>query len=216
MLGREASTWANGGVSLDYAYGTGMVLYNGSDELILVDSNYVEVDRVEWDDGATFPDPAGASMSLVDPTYDNAEGASWCVSGGSYGIGERGTPGAGNQCGPACYPEGLLVTVTATPDTLWPPNGKLVLVSTDVIIENEEPGTEVHLVGVTSSDDDPSSNRFPDIVIIDDFTFELRAERYGWGNGRTYTITYEVTTLCGAAEQFSATVLVPHDQARFS
>ncbi len=212
VLGREPSRWANGGVSLDYAYGTGMVLYNGSDELILVDSNYVEVDRVEWDDGATFPDPAGASMSLIDSSRDNSVGASWCVSGGSYGIGDHGTPGATNECGPVCYPDGLSVVVTATPDTLWPPNGKLVPVTTEVVIDNQEPGTIVQLVDVVSSEDDAASDRSPDIVIIDDFTFELRAERYGWGDGRTYTITYEVTTPCGASERFSATVEVAHDQ----
>jgi hypothetical protein len=212
VLGREGSTWANGGVSLDYAYGTGMVLYNGSDELVLIDSNYVEVDRVEWDDGATFPDPVGASMSLIDPAFDNLDGGSWCVSGGSYGVGESGTPGAANECGPACYAEGLSVTVTASPDILWPPNGKLVQVSTEVTIENEEPGTMVQLVDVVSSDDDPSTNRFPDIVIIDDFHFELRAERYGWSDGRVYTITYEVVTPCGESERFSTTVSVVHDQ----
>jgi hypothetical protein len=102
--------------------------------------------------------------------------------------------------------------VTATPDTLWPPNGKLVPVTTEVVIDNQEPGTIVQLVDVVSSEDDAASDRSPDIVIIDDFTFELRAERYGWGDGRTYTITYEVTTPCGASERFSATVEVAHDQ----
>ncbi|MGA9597137.1 MAG: lamin tail domain-containing protein [Acidimicrobiia bacterium] len=211
-MGRQGSIWANGGVSLDYAYGTGMVLYNGSDEIVLVDSNYIEVDRVEWDDGATFPDPVGASMSLIDPTADNSAGGNWCVSGGGYGSGERGTPGEPNRCAPTCYPGGLSVTVTATPDTLWPPNGKLVGVTTNVVIADEEPGTLVRLVDVVSSEDDPYSNRYPDIVIIDDYTFELRAERYGYGEGRVYTITYEVITPCGESEQFSTTVSVAHDQ----
>lgn len=211
VMGREGSAWSNGGVTIDYAYGTGMVLYNGYDELVLVDSNYVEVDRVEWDDGATFPDPVGASMSLIDPDLDNLEGASWCVSGGSYGSGERGTPGTANECGSACYPDGLSVTVAATPDTLWPPNGKLVEVTTEVIVTDEEPGTVVELVEVTSNEDN-DWDWYPDIVIIDDHTFELRAERYGWGDGRVYTITYQVTTPCGGSEQFSTTVAVAHDQ----
>ena len=189
-----------------------MVLYNGSDELILVDSNYVEVDRVEWDDGATFPDPVGASMSLIDPASDNSDGANWCISGGSYGVGEQGTPGAVNQCGAVCYPGGLSVTVTATPDMLWPPNGRLVEVTTEVVVADEEPGTEVRLVDVVSNEDDPTSNRYPDIVIIDDYTFELRAERYGYGEGRVYTITYEVVTPCGESETVSTTVTVAHDQ----
>ncbi len=212
VLGRDASTWANGGVTIDYAYDTGMVLYNADDELILIDSNYVEVDRVEWDDGVSFPDPVGASMSLTDPGLDNAVGANWCISGGSYGSGERGTPGAANQCGPACYVDGLQVTVTATPDVLWPPNGRLHHVTTEVTILDEEPDTLVRLVDVVSDEAESDNNRHPDIVIIDDFNFELRAERNGWEDGRVYTITYEVTTPCGGVEAFATTVVVPHDQ----
>ena len=212
VMGREGSVWSNGGVSLDYEYGTGMVLYNGSDELVLVDPNYVEVDRVEWDDGRTFPDPVGASMSLIDPDSDNAVGANWCVSAGSYGSGEGGTPGAENKCSPACSMDDATVTVTATPDTLWPPNGKMHQVETEVVVEGAEPGTMVHLVDVVSSENDPPANRYPDIVVVDDFHFELRAERDGYGDGRVYTITYEVILPCGVSETFSTTVTVPHDQ----
>ncbi len=213
VMGRNASIWANGGVVVDYAYDTGMVLYNADDELILVDSNYVEVDRVEWDDGVSFPDPLGASMSLTDPSVDNSLGANWCISGGAYGYGERGTPGAPNECGPACYVDGLQVTVTATPDTLWPPNGRLHQVTAAVVIADEEPDTVVSLVDVVSDEAESKKNRkCPDIVIIDDYNFELRAERNGWEDGRVYTITYEVTTSCGGTETFSTTVVVPHDQ----
>lgn len=212
VMGREGSTWSNGGVSLDYEYGTGMVLYNASDELVLVDSNYVEVDRVEWDDGRTFPDPVGASLSLADPAADNAIGANWCISAGIYGSGERGTPGAENECSPACSIDGVTVTVTATPDTLWPPNGRLHPVETEVVVSGAEVGTVVTLVDVTSNESDPESNRYPDIVIVDDFHFELRAERYGYGDGRVYTITYEVVLPCGAGDTFSTTVSVVHDQ----
>jgi hypothetical protein len=50
-----------------------------------------------------------------------------------------------------------------------------------------------------------------DIVIIDDFTFDLRAERSGMGDGRVYTITYEATDSCGNSILASATVTVPRD-----
>lgn len=217
VLGRSGNTSANGGVNLDYAYGTGMVLYNAADELVLIDSNHVEVDRVEWDDGATFPDPVGASMSLIEPALDNSFGANWCVSGPQYGNGERGTPGAANDCGPACYVDGLTVTVTATPDELWPPNGRLRRVATQVEIAAEEAGTLVRLVSVISDEEDFKKNKkCPDIVLIDDYNFKLRAERNGYGDGRVYTITYEVTTACGQSETFSTTVEVPHDQGHRS
>ena len=48
-----------------------------------------------------------------------------------------------------------------------------------------------------------------DIVIVDDDTFQLRAERAGSGDGRVYTITYEVTDACGNSTLASATVNVP-------
>lgn len=215
VLGRSGNTSVNGGAEIDYAYGSGMVLFNGADELVLVDSNYVEVDRIEWDDGASFPDPVGASMSLIDPGLDNSQGSNWCVSAPRYGDGERGTPGTSNECGPACYVDGLKVTVAATPDTLWPPNGRLRRVSTSVHIEAEEPDTMIRLVDVVSDEEDFKKNKkSPDIVIIDDYTFKLRAERNGYSDGRTYTITYEVTTACGQTETFSTTVQVPHDQGK--
>ena len=52
-------------------------------------------------------------------------------------------------------------------------------------------------------------NTVNDIVIVDDFTFKLRAERSGVGDGRTYTITYKVTDDCGNATVGTATVFVP-------
>ena len=52
----------------------------------------------------------------------------------------------------------------------------------------------------------------PDIVIVDDFTFELRAERSGTSSDRIYTITYQVTDPCGNSTLVTATVTVPHDQ----
>lgn len=214
VLGRNGGS-TNGGVHLDYAYGSGMVLFNADDELVLVDSGFVEVDRVEWDDGASFPDPTGASMSLTDPGRDNAAGANWCVSGGNYGRGDHATPGAANRCASSCDITGLEVTVTASPDMLWPPNGKLHEVTATVDIVDEEPGTVVSLVGVTSDEEDGNQHgACPDIVIVDDYTFELRAERNGYGDGRVYTITYEVTTACGATARFSAKVTVIHDQGQ--
>jgi hypothetical protein len=47
-----------------------------------------------------------------------------------------------------------------------------------------------------------------DIVIIDDRTFNLRAERSGIGSGRIYTITYEVMDAYGNTTTQSAMVIV--------
>ena len=43
-------------------------------------------------------------------------------------------------------------------------------------------------------------------------TVDLRAERQGDGNGRVYTINYEVTDASGNTATGSSQVWVPHDQ----
>ncbi len=99
VFGVAADSGVNGGVTLDYSYGSGFTLANGSDELILTSDAMVEIDRVAWDDGATFPDPAGASMQLAAPGLDNSIGSNWSVSTASFGDGDLGTPGSANSSG---------------------------------------------------------------------------------------------------------------------
>ncbi len=53
-----------------------------------------------------------------------------------------------------------------------------------------------------------------DIVIVDDFHFQIQAERSGNGAGRVYTITYEVTDACGNSTIQSVTVTVPKSQKK--
>ncbi|NOZ51340.1 MAG: hypothetical protein GXP37_15050, partial [Chloroflexi bacterium] len=100
VLGDNADTASNGGVTVDYSYNGGWYLSNGSDEVVLVDNHAIEVDRVEYDNGATFPDPNGAAMALIDPALDNNIGANWCTASTPYGDGDLGTPGAANDCTP--------------------------------------------------------------------------------------------------------------------
>jgi len=89
----DAVAATNGGVTCAYQY-TGIALANGSDELILTDTVPALRDRVAWDNGATFPDPTGASMYFVGPdTADNNVGANWSTSGVAYGDGDLGSPG---------------------------------------------------------------------------------------------------------------------------
>jgi hypothetical protein len=81
---------------------------NAGDEVILIDNgvpNGLEIDRVVYDDGITFPDPVGASMALSAPDLDNDLGGNWCVSSVPYGDGDLGTPGAPNETSPATSPE---------------------------------------------------------------------------------------------------------------
>ena len=110
-----------------------------------------------------------------------------------------------------------VVTVSVTPNLLWPPNHKyqkvdVTLVATDTV----DPNPKVQLVSVTSSEPDNDlgdGNTTHDIVILSDFSMNLRAERSGTGLGRTYTITYKVTDASGNSTTAQTIVFVPHDKA---
>jgi hypothetical protein len=96
VFGNNSNTSVNGGVTIDYNYGTEISLSNVTDELILLSPNNVLKDSVAWDNGATFPDPTGSSMALLDPNLDNSLGSNWVESTLMYGEGDYGTPGLPN------------------------------------------------------------------------------------------------------------------------
>ena len=99
VLGRSEDTATNGGVTVDYAYGSGMWLGNDDDELVLVHGG-TEIDRVEYDGGSTWPDPRGASLTLDPRSFDatdNDDPDNWCEASTPYGDGDLGTPGSAND-----------------------------------------------------------------------------------------------------------------------
>lgn len=98
VLGINSDSLTNGGVNIDYQY-SNITLGNGSDELILISPTDSTVDSVAWDNGATFPDPNGASMALLDPALDNSLGTNWTTSTTLFGNGDFGTPGSPNFAG---------------------------------------------------------------------------------------------------------------------
>lgn len=108
------------------------------------------------------------------------------------------------------------ITATATPSALWPPNHKYVEVKINVTaFDICDPSPNITFVSITSNEPDNGlgdGNTVNDIVIIDDFTFSLRAERSGKGSGRIYTITYKATDVSGNYVMASVTVEVPHNQ----
>lgn len=108
------------------------------------------------------------------------------------------------------------MTISLSRDTLWPANHKYVTVNAAVdMTDDADPNSTLTLVSVTSSepdDGDGDGDTVNDIVIVDDFTFQLRAERSGTGPGRIYTITYQAVDACGNVSIVTATVTVPHNQ----
>ena len=116
----------------------------------------------------------------------------------------------------ACEGTAPELAVSVTPDSLFPPNHKYVNVqATFTASDDFDPAPEVTLVSVTSSEPDNASgdgNTTDDVVVVDEDTFRLRAERSGSGDGRVYTITYEAADACGNTTTETATVSVPHSR----
>lgn len=103
VLAIEGNPAFNGGVDADYQY-SDITLTNESDE-ISIEAEGLVIDSVTWDDGATFPDLSGKSMTL-DPNFldiaENDNGANWCAGTRTWDAGsDAGTPGEENQ---ACWP----------------------------------------------------------------------------------------------------------------
>ncbi len=102
VLGNNADSSQNGLVTVGYEY-EGFSLSNEVDE-VTIWAGEVMIDSVAWDDGATMPDPEGASIQL-DPFFltaaenDNAD--YWCDSIETWGTGtDMGSPGEEN---PLCH-----------------------------------------------------------------------------------------------------------------
>ncbi len=97
VLGVNDNIGLNGGVELDYMY-SGIFLGNTFDEVIIAHPNGTIIDEVWYDNGATFPDPEGASMSLDNQNTDNNIGGNWSVSSSPMSGGDFGSPGESNIC----------------------------------------------------------------------------------------------------------------------
>ncbi len=102
VFGAELDSALNGGLSVDYQFSDTFTLGNSSDEIYLI-NEFGLIDGVIWDNGKTFPDPSGASMTLSPDSLDadsNDLGENWCVASSTYGDGDAGTPGSANDTCP--------------------------------------------------------------------------------------------------------------------
>lgn len=107
------------------------------------------------------------------------------------------------------------VACSATPNVLWPPNNKLVPVSTEVTVADGGSGPAgFTLVSVTSNEGDIAAESKDWTPGPPDTSGFLQATRLGSGNGRIYTLTYQGTDNAGNTATCQATVTVPHDQGK--
>ena len=110
-------------------------------------------------------------------------------------------------------------SATANPDTLWPPNHKMVDVTVTVDASDLCDGGNAacQITSVVSNEPDNGlgdGDTANDIVITGDLTVQLRAERSGQGTGRVYTINIECVDETGNASASSVTVTVPKSQGK--
>ena len=100
----RSNTNINGGLpTVDYAFSRADFAMSAGSDTVTLQYSGTTFDSVSYDNGATFPDPIGASMSL-DPSNlsasSNDTGANWCEPSSTYGDGDYGTPGASNDACP--------------------------------------------------------------------------------------------------------------------
>ncbi|MGR9071468.1 MAG: HYR domain-containing protein [Gammaproteobacteria bacterium] len=107
-------------------------------------------------------------------------------------------------------------SVTASPETLWPPNHKLHDIDVAVAVSDIcDTGASCEIVSIGS--DEPvngngDGNTDPDWEILPPLSAKLRAERAGTGDGRVYTITVRCTDGSGNTSEDTVDVTVPHDK----
>ena len=113
------------------------------------------------------------------------------------------------------------LTVTLSPNALWPPNHRLVQVTATVVASDScDPNLALVLLSITSNEPDDGlgdGDQPNDIQAVgggpipfgtDVQSFLLRAERSGMGTGRIYTATYMARDASGNQSLASAQVAV--------
>jgi phosphodiesterase/alkaline phosphatase D-like protein len=98
--------------------------------------------------------------------------------------------------------------LAASPNSIWPPNGKLVDVTLSYSIT--DCSTFTSMVQVTSNE----ATSAGDIVVVDPHHLRLRATRDNASTGRIYTVVVTATDSSNNASSASTTVTVPHDQGK--
>jgi hypothetical protein len=100
----------------------------------------------------------------------------------------------------------VVSNVSASPDSLWPPDHKL----SDVTINYNATANCAATCSLSVASNEPGPGEW---VIVDARHVQLLAERDGNGSGRIYTTTISCTNSGGTATK-TVNVLVPHDQGQ--
>jgi len=112
----------------------------------------------------------------------------------------------------------VIESLRATPNTLWPPNHRLVAVRILAAARDSvDPSPVTRIVSVTSNEPVKGScdgDTSPDWILTGHLTLKLRAERSAHGRGRIYTITVASRDRFGNSSLRTTTVTVPRNRRR--
>ncbi len=106
-----------------------------------------------------------------------------------------------------------ILSLSASPNILWPPNGRMATVQVEVIAEDNVGVTSSSIVEVTSNEPLCGARLVktaPDWEVLTDLSLKLRAERCGAGSGRVYTIVVQCADAAGNTALSQVDVTIPH------
>jgi hypothetical protein len=94
LLGRVGDSNQNGGVTLDFAYGSTLALTNSSNSLVLTDAGASVVDEMSYTSAA-----AGISLERIDPAVAGTDAGNWVPATTQWAApsSDFGTPGSANS-----------------------------------------------------------------------------------------------------------------------
>jgi hypothetical protein len=105
-----------------------------------------------------------------------------------------------------------ITSLTASPDTLFPANNKMVSIALSDTVSNGCGAVACRIVSVASNEPIDPGGDWQFTGNPGDLTLSLRASRLGSGNGRVYTIAVQCTDASNNSASKTTTVLVPHNK----
>lgn len=183
-------------------------------------------------------DECGADVALASEATDNCPGdlpvandAPACYGLGTTTVTFSTADASGNTAECTADVEVVdtvapVVTVGSAHNLIWPPNHKcnaydlIEDCQVSFIDACDTDGSDIDVAITHITSDEPfevgaggDGAHADDIEITGATTFELRAERQGGGNGRFYTVHFEVTDGSGNATAETCQFVVPHDRS---
>lgn len=176
----------------------------------VMDTNGLPLEVVWTVDGIAYQTndiPSGGTVTASNVTFaaNFGDGEHTVVVSASNGLSAPATCSTTVTVSDTLPP--TVLSISATPDLIWPPNHRLVPVTVNVTAaDNCDSSLTAQITKVTCNEE---PGRFaPDIEITGPLSVNLRAERLG-NDSRIYTIYVDVSDSSGNVTTVTTTVTVP-------